>query len=150
MTYKHLIRMTLAAAACLHLWGCADESPADESRLPELLREQGFLIDDGGAEIARICSIYVSGTRYDFYHYTHVDPSSERSSPQMVAALIEVRNGDVYVGSYTLTLTTPSCDQQANEVLFTSVDGRVDRVRIDASGLPPLAMIDGDPTRLVP
>jgi hypothetical protein len=76
-------------------------------------------------------------------------PSPERPSPQMVAALVEVRDGDVYVGSYTLTLTTPSCDQRVDEVLFTNADGLVDRVRIDASGLPPLAMIDGDPTRLM-
>src|SRR5262245_28287490 len=138
MTYRPLIKVALAAVACVHLWSCADESPPEESRLPDLLREQGFELDDGGAEIVRVCSTHVSGTRYDFYHYTHVDPSPERSSPQMIAALIEVRDGDVYVVSYWLTLTTPSCDERANDVLFTNVEGSVDRVRVDAGGLPPV------------
>src|SRR5262245_22065635 len=103
-------------------WAAADE-PADQGShgIWQILRQQGFSseLDDGGAEISRICSMRTPGGRYEFYHYVHVNPHPVWQSVHMIEALVEVRDGATYLGKYSLTATTPSCDTRTNEVLFT-------------------------------
>ena len=111
-----------------------------------ILRQQEFssALDDGDAQIERLCRIDFVGVRYHLFHYVHVN----HVTLHQIDRLIEIRDGATYVGAYWFTLESLHCDVAHRTIAFRNQRGAVERLIIGRGGLPATALIDGDNLRL--